>query len=165
MYKIAIMPGDGIGPDVIDEAIKVLDAIELDFDKINCDVGGNAYLRNGNPLPKESIQACEDTDAVLFGAVGHDTISYDIPRKVLIYLRFEKNAYANVRPFKTYMNFNGNNHIDIIIIRDNAEGFSLQHPGMLGKTLGTDRRVITCDGAVQIIKFTFDYAPKNNVKR
>ena len=168
MYKIAIMPGDGIGSEVIDEAIKVLNATELEYEKIQCDVGGTAYIKNGSALPKESIQACEDADAVLFGAVGHDTVSYDIPRKVLIYLRVEKNAYANIRPFKTYLQNNKtdeNQHIDITIIRDNAEGFSLQHPGILGKTLGTDRRVITSDGAGRIIKKAFEHATQKQRKK
>ena len=168
MYKIAVMPGDGIGSEVIAEAIKVLNATELEYEQIKCDIGGTAYLKNGNPLPKESIQACEDADAILFGAVGHDTVSYDIPRKVLIYLRVEKNAYANIRPFKTYLQNNKsdeNQHIDMTIIRDNAEGFSLQHPGMLGKTLGTDRRIITSNGAERIIKYAFEHAIEKQRKK
>lgn len=162
------MPGDGIGSEVIEEAMKVLNATKLKYEKIECDVGGTAYIKNGSPLPKESIRACEDADAVLFGAVGHDTVSYDIPRKVLIYLRVEKKAYANIRPLKKYLHCNNsgeNQHIDITIIRDNAEGFSLQHPGMLGKTLGTDRRVITSDGAGRIIKNAFKYATQKQRKK
>jgi len=163
MYKIAVLPGDGIGSEVVAEALKVLNATELKYEPIKCDIGGTAYLKNGNPLPKESIQACEDADAVLLGAVGHDTVSYDIPRKVLIYLRVEKNAYANIRPFKTYLNREPNDPpIDITIIRDNAEGFSLQHPGMLGKTLGTDRRIITENGATKIIEYAYKYATQHN---
>jgi len=164
MYKIAVMPGDGIGSEVIAEAIKVLNATELEYEQIKCDIGGTAYLKNGNPLPKESVQACEDADAILFGAVGHDTVSYDIPRKVLIYLRVEKNAYANIRPFKTYLQKKkaDDTPIDITIIRDNAEGFSLQHPGMLGKTLGTDRRIITENGATKIIEYAIKYAIQHN---
>jgi len=166
MYKIAVMPGDGIGSEVIAEALKVLNATELEHEQIQCDIGGTAYLKNGNPLPKESIQACEDADAVLLGAVGHDTVSYDIPRKVLIYLRVEKNAYANIRPFKTYLNKKADDTpIDITIIRDNAEGFSLQHPGMLGKTLGTDRRIITENGATRIIEYAYHYAVQHNRKK
>ena len=167
MYKIAVMPGDGIGSEVIAEAIKVLNATELEYEQIKCDIGGTAYLKNGNPLPKESIQACEDADAVLLGAVGHDTVSYDIPRKVLIYLRVEKNAYANIRPFKTYLHNKKTDHtpIDITIIRDNAEGFSLQHPGMLGKTLGTDRRIITENGATRIIEYAIKYATQHLRKK
>ena len=165
-HKIAVMPGDGIGPEVIRESIKALRATELNIEFIPCDIGGTAYLKNGDPLPPESIQACNESDAVLFGAVGHDYVSYEIPRKVLIYLRLEKDAYANIRPLKTYPGIQGHKPnkkpIDIVIVRDNAEGFSLQHSGLLGKTLGTDRRVITQYGAQRIIKYAYKYATTHN---
>ena len=160
------MPGDGIGPEVTSEAIKVLQATDLDMEFIRCDIGGTAYLKNGDPLPPESMQACKESSAVLFGAVGHDYVSYEIPRKVLIYLRLEKDAYANIRPLKLYPGIQGHRSnqkpIDIVIVRDNAEGFSLQHSGLLGKTLGTDRRVITQYGAQRIIRYAYNYALKNN---
>ncbi len=97
-HKIAVMPGDGIGPEVTKESEKVLHATDLNIEFLHCDIGGTAYLKNGDPLPPESMQACKESDAVLFGAVGHDYVSYEIPRKVLIYLRLEKDAYANIRP-------------------------------------------------------------------
>ena len=167
-HKIAVMSGDGIGPEVTKEAIKTLQATGLNIEFMQCDIGGTAYLKNGDPLPPESTQACKESDAVLFGAVGHDYVSYEIPRKVLIYLRLEKDAYANIRPLKKYPGTPGNqpNHnskdIDFVIVRDNAEGFSLQHSGLLGKTLGTDRRVITQYGAQRIIKYAYKYAAEHN---
>lgn len=170
-HKIAVMPGDGIGPEVTSEAIKVIKATGLNFETIPCNIGGTAYLKNGDPLPPESIEACEEADAVLFGAVGHDYVSYDIPRKVLIYLRLEKDAFANVRHLKTYPGVNSNRGIsnekklDIVIVRDNAEGFSLQHSGLLGKSLGTDRRVITQYGAKRIIDFAYEYAKTHDRKK
>jgi isocitrate/isopropylmalate dehydrogenase len=169
-YKIALMPGDGIGPEVIKEAVKVLQATNLTFEFIPCDIGGTAYLKNGDPLPPESIQACKESDTVLLGAVGHDYVSYDIPRKVLIYLRLEKDAYANIRPLKRYPGILNtqpiqiSNNIDLVIVRDNAEGFSLQHSGIMGKTLGTDRRVITQCGAQRIIQYAYKFAIENNRK-
>ncbi|MCW4041703.1 MAG: isocitrate/isopropylmalate dehydrogenase family protein [Candidatus Bathyarchaeota archaeon] len=170
-YKIAVMPGDGIGEEVTSEAIKVLEATGLIFETISCTIGGTAYLKNGDPLPPESVDACAEADAVLFGAVGHDYVSYDIPRKVLIYLRLEKDAFANIRPLKTYPGVQSEQQkkngtkIDMVIVRDNAEGFSLQHSGLLGKSLGTDRRVITQYGANRIIDFAHEYAMKNNRKK
>jgi isocitrate/isopropylmalate dehydrogenase len=170
-YKVAVLPGDGIGPEVISEAIKVLNATELDFELLHCDIGGSAYLRNGDPLPPESIEACKEADAVLFGAVGHDYVAYDIPRRVLIHLRLDNDAYANIRPLKRYLRKGENpipnreRDIDLVIVRDNAEGFSLQHSGMLAKTLGTDRRVITQYGAQRIIRYAVKYALHNNRKK
>jgi 3-isopropylmalate dehydrogenase len=165
-HKIAVMPGDGIGPEVTNEAIKTLQATELDLEFLQCDIGGTAYLQNGDPLPPESIQACKESDAVLLGAVGHDYVSYEIPRKVLIYLRLEKDAYANIRPLKKYPGTSeyqpNQKPIDFVIVRDNAEGFSLQHSGLLGKTLGTDRRVITQYGAQRIIRYAYKYATEHD---
>jgi methanogen homoisocitrate dehydrogenase len=169
--KIAVLPGDGIGPEVTSEAVKVIEATGLNFKTIPCNIGGTAYLKNGDPLPPESTEACEEADAVLFGAVGHDYVSYDIPRKVLIYLRLEKDAFANVRHLKTYPGVISNRgisnekKIDIVIVRDNAEGFSLQHSGLLGKSLGTDRRVITQYGAKRIIDFAYEYAKTHDRKK
>ena len=170
-YKIAVMAGDGIGPEVTEEAVKVLKATDLNLEFLQCDVGGKAYLEKGDPLPPEAIEASDEADAVLFGAVGHDYAPYEIPRKVLIYLRVEKDAYANIRPLKLYPGIytplRGRNqrNIDLIIVRDNAEGFSLQHSGLLGNSIGTDRRVITNFGAQRIIKATYDYALKKRRER
>ena len=170
-YKVAVLPGDGIGPEVTSEAVKVLDATGLDIELLRCDIGGSAYLRNGDPLPPESIEACKEADAVLFGAVGHDYVAYDIPRRVLIHLRLDNDAYANIRPLKRYPRKGENTRpkrekdIDLVIVRDNAEGFSLQHSGMLAKTLGTDRRVITQYGAQRIIRYAMKYALQNNRKK
>jgi isocitrate/isopropylmalate dehydrogenase len=170
-YKVAVLPGDGIGPEVTQEAVKVLNATEVNLELLHCDIGGSAYLRNGDPLPPESIEACKEADAVLFGAVGHDFVSYDIPRRVLIHLRLDNDAYANIRPLKHYPRKGEQTHpnqikdFDLIIVRDNAEGFSLQHSGMLTKTLGTDRRVITQYGAQRIIQYAKYYALQNNRKR
>jgi 3-isopropylmalate dehydrogenase len=171
-YKIAVMPGDGIGPEVTKESEEALQATGLNMEFLHCDIGGTAYLKNGDPLPPESIQACKESDAVLLGAVGHDYVSYEIPRKVLIYLRLEKDAYANIRPLKQYPGITKNQlncargkDIDLVIVRDNAEGFSLQHSGLMGKTLGSDRRVITQYGAQRIIKYAYKYAIKNNRRK
>ena len=86
-----------------------------------------------------------------------------------MYLRVEKDAYANIRPLKTYPGILRPNErvqgIDSVIIRDNAEGFSLMHTGQLGSTIGSDRRIITNFGANRIIKFAFEYALKNNRKK
>ncbi len=170
-YKVAVLPGDGIGPEVTSEAVKILNATALDIELLYCDIGGSAYLKNGDPLPPESIEACKEADAVLFGAVGHDYVAYDIPRRVLIHLRLDNDAYANIRPLKRYPRKGENIHsnetrdIDLVIVRDNAEGFSLQHSGLLAKTLGTDRRVITQYGAQRIIQYAKKYSLQHNRKK
>ena len=169
-YKVAVMPGDGVGPEVTREAVKVLRATGLTLEFLNCNVGGKAYIETGVPLPLEAKEHCEEADAVLFGAVGHDYAPYGIPRKVLIYLRIEKNAYANVRPLKLYPGIRAPGgcdwgKIDVVIVRDNAEGFALEHEGYLWDNKGVDKRVITQFGAQRIAMFAFSHAVKNHRKR
>ena len=97
-HKIAVLPEDGIGPEVTAEAIKVLKATDLNLEFIEAKVGVRAYVEDGDPLPPEAKQACDEADAVLFGAVEHHYAPYGVPRKVMIFLRMEKDAYANIRP-------------------------------------------------------------------
>ena len=169
--KVAILPGDGIGPEVTAEAVKVLKATGLSFEFTECSVGGKAYIEKGDPLPPEARDACEEADAVLFGAVGHDYAPYGIPRKVLVYLRMDKNAYANVRPLKLYpgiappLGISSYRDLDTVIIRDNAEGIALQHEGYLLEEKGVDKRVITHFGAQRISMFAINYAIKNGRQR
>ena len=163
------MAGDGVGPEVTAEAVKVIDALGMSFEFLDCPVGGEMYLKSGEALPQEALDVVNNVDAVLLGAVGHADTPYEIPRKVLVYLRVEKDAYANIRPLKTYPSVNGSDgmkqSMDSVIIRDNAEGFSLRHTGQLGATIGSDSRIITNFGARRIIKFAFEYALKNNRKK
>lgn len=167
--KIAVLPGDGIGPEVTKEAVKVLEATGLKFEFIECLVGGAAYIENGNPLPQEARDVIEESATVLFGAVGHDYAPYGVPRKVLAYLRVEKDAYANIRPLKLYPGINGKNQankgVDVVIIRDNSEGTALEHEGYLWEDKGLDKRVITSFGARRISSFAFNYAAQNGRKK
>lgn len=169
--KIAVLPGDGIGPEVTEEAVKVLKATGINFEFIECSVGGTAYLKNGDPLPPEAREACDEADAVLLGAVGHDYAPYGVPRKVLIYLRLEKNAYVNVRPLKFFPGVPSmrgdppNTEVDLVIIRDNSEGMTLEHEGYLVDESGLDKRVITFSGAQRISAFALNYAMKHERKK
>ena len=161
---------DGVGPEVTGEAVKVLDATGVDLEFIECSVGGKAYLFEGTPLPQEARDACEEADAVLFGAVSHDYAPYGVPRKVLSYLRMEKGAYANVRPLKLYPGVKGvhgcgTGGVDVVIIRDNAEGIALEHEGYMWKDKGVNKRVITSLGSKRIIHYTMEYALREGRKR
>lgn len=101
--KIAVFPGDGIGPEVIGEAMRVLDALALpDVTLVEGDVGGIAYKRHGHPLPAETLEIAQSADAVLFGAVGDfecDTLPRDLrPEQAILGLRAELGLFANLRP-------------------------------------------------------------------
>jgi len=169
--KIAVLSGDGIGPEVVREAVKVLDATGLNIEFIEGKVGGKAYIESGDSLPEEAKEAVETADAVLLGAVEHHYAPYGIPRKVLIYLRMEKDAYANVRPLKLYPGVFPRHRaptwddIDIVIIRDNAEGFALKHEGHLWDDMGVDKRVITQLRAQQLNMYAYNYAVQRGRKK
>jgi 3-isopropylmalate dehydrogenase len=109
-YKITVIRGDGIGPEIVDEAIKVLDAVSHSKDfEINYEdalLGGVAYDVTGEPLPKETLEKISNSDAVLFGAIGGEQWD-NLPRELrpetgLLKLRKEMGVYANIRPVKVY---------------------------------------------------------------
>jgi len=110
-YKIAVLSGDGIGPEVIQESIKVLKTIskiyKLKFDYTEASVGAKAIYETGNPLPDETLEICKKSDAVLFGAIGDPSFDNNPDAKVrpeqgLLKLRSELGLYANIRPIKAY---------------------------------------------------------------
>lgn len=108
--KVVILPGDGIGPEIIAEASKVLDAVNEQFDlglsMTSCLFGGAAYDETGNPLPDETLAACRDATAILAGAIGgpqYDTAPRDMrPERGLLRLRSELKLFANLRPALLY---------------------------------------------------------------
>lgn len=109
--NIAVLPGDGIGPEVIEQAIKVLNAITKrfnhDFQYTYADVGAIAIDKTGNPLPDETLKICSEADAVLFGAIGHPKYDNDPsapvrPEQGLLALRKGLGLFANIRPVTTY---------------------------------------------------------------
>lgn len=109
--KIAVIEGDGIGPEVTQQSIRILNAIaehfNHQFDYTYCLMGADAIDKTGNPLPDETIEACQQSDAILFGAIGHPKYDNDPTAKVrpeqgLLKLRKSLQLYANIRPIKTY---------------------------------------------------------------
>ena len=109
--KIAVLPGDGIGPEVTNQAIKVLKAIASEFDHTfsfkTADVGAVAIDNHNSPLPKATLDLCKSCDAILFGAIGHPKYDNDPSAKVrpeqgLLKLRKDLGLYANIRPVKAY---------------------------------------------------------------
>jgi 3-isopropylmalate dehydrogenase len=104
--KIAILPGDGIGPEIIAEAVKVLRALNLPLDMSEAPVGGAAYDLHGHPLPEATLQLAKDSDAILFGAVGdwkYDTLDRPLrPEQAILGLRKAMGLFANFRPAICY---------------------------------------------------------------
>lgn len=109
--KIALLPGDGIGPEVVEQAVKVLRALEerahVQFNFTPASIGADAIRKTGNPLPDETLSVCRSSDAILFGAIGSPEFDHDPKAKVrpeqgLLKLRKELGLFANIRPVKTF---------------------------------------------------------------
>jgi 3-isopropylmalate dehydrogenase len=128
--KIAILPGDGIGPEIVEQAVRVLDALELRFETETALVGGAAYAAHGHPLPESTLKLALEADAVLFGAVGdwkYDTLERALrPEQAILGLRKHLGLFANLRPALCYAELTHASSLkpelvaglDILIIRE-----------------------------------------------
>ncbi len=193
-YKIAVIEGDGIGPDLMNEGKKVLRAIEyvsgIRFDFVDAPAGGRCYHSIGKVLPNETIYKCMDSDAVYKAPVGLPDLPPGLVEQGLILpLRQELDAYANVRPVKLYPELRESSPlqdriigdgIDFVVIRENSEGLYSKLGGKRGCVEHRDERVrrlleelmeatgadaidvnkYSMKGVDRIIRFAFDYAKK-----
>ena len=128
--KIAILPGDGIGPEIVAEAVKVLHRLDEKFELENAPVGGAGYEAHGHPLPESTLQLAKDADAILFGAVGdwkYDTLDRPLrPEQAILGLRKHLQLFANFRPAICYPELTGASSLkpelvaglDILIVRE-----------------------------------------------
>jgi len=140
-HRIGIIGGDGIGPEVIAEAMKVVDAAGVEYTPVAFDLGGARYLRDGEVLPDVDLEAIRGCDAVMLGAVGTPDVPPGIiERGLLLRLRFELDLYANVRPFTAGPSAL-NDGVDMIVVRENTEGTYAGEGGFLRK--GTPREIAT----------------------
>lgn len=151
-YNIAVIPGDGTGPEVVREGMKVLDAACRKFDVTlqyeQYDFGGERYLRTGEILPNSAVTDLQQHDAIFLGAIGHPDVTPGILEKgILLTLRFELDQYINLRPVKLYPNVytpikdKGPEEIDFIIVRENTGGI---YTGIGGTSMkGTPDEVST----------------------
>jgi 3-isopropylmalate dehydrogenase len=172
-YHIAVLPGDGIGIDVTTEAVRVLRAVEQAFDAFTLrltthESGAVCYQRTGHDLPKETLDACRQADAVLLGAMGHPDIRKPDGTELTpqVTLRVELDLYAGVRPCKLYPGVRSPlanvkpGDIDLIILREQTEGLfaSLQAGIVLHDQVATDTLVMTRRGIERICEFAFQLA-------
>lgn len=178
-YKIATIPGDGTGPEVINEAVKVLAAAQEKFGfKLNIteyDLGGTRYLKTGETLSNETLEELRSYDSVLLGAIGHTDIKPGILEKgVLLKARFGLDQYINLRPVKLYpgvespLKGKGPDEIDYVVIRENTGG---DYTGVGGTIMeGTPNEVATqCNTYTRFqvdrcLRYAFEYARKNGKK-
>jgi isocitrate/isopropylmalate dehydrogenase len=164
-YKIGVIPGDGIGKDVIKAAQLVLDTVNevskeffLEFHKM--DTGDAAVVKYGDPFPKETVEGIKQTNAVLFGAAGNPHTT-----KVLMGFRLGFNLYAGVRPIKALRGSGAlRPKADLIIVRENTEGL-YRGDGYIDGDTYVNLRVFTKQGMERILRFCFELAMKERRKR
>ena len=158
-FSITVLPGDGIGPEVVDEAVKVMDAVGRrfghDFDTSFGRVGGNAIDEFGTPLPEETLAMCRKTDAILFGAVGgpkwDDPRAKTRPEDGILAIRKGLGLFANLRPVKVYPELINSSPIkpallegvDMIVVRELTGGLYFAKPKKRWETSRGRRAVDT----------------------
>ena len=156
-YKIAVVPGDGIGKEVMQATIEVLDALGIDFEYTYGDAGDECLEKNGTALPKETLDLIRQADACLFGAAGETAAD------VIVKIRQEMKMFANLRPVKAYPNTNSLcDEIDFMIVRENTEGMYIADEEEYTEEGAIARRIITREAEKRIIDYAFNYAKENN---
>jgi 3-isopropylmalate dehydrogenase len=179
-YKIAVIPGDGTGPEVVAEGIKVLEAaagrfgFRLEFSTF--DFGGERYLRTGETLPEGAVSELKGFDAIYLGAIGHPGVKPGVLEKgILLRLRFELDQYINLRPVKLYpgvdcpLKGKGPEHIDFVVVRENTEGLYAGAGGVLRKgtpdEVSVQESINTRKGVERCLRFAFEYCRKRDRMR
>ncbi len=168
-HRIAVIGGDGIGPEVTTEALKVVRAAGVDVDTTEFDLGGARYLRDGEILSDATLADLRGFDAILLGAVGTPDVPPGvIERGLLLKMRFELDLYVNQRPFVGTAPGHDTPH-DFVVIRENTEGPYVGEGGFLRKgtphEVATQGSVNTRMGAERAIRYAFDLAERRGGRR
>jgi len=179
-YKIAVIPGDGTGPEVVREGLKVLQAAAqksgFKYETVHYDFGGERYLKTKEVLPPTAVKELKTFDAIYLGAIGHPDVKPGILEKgILLKLRFDLDQYINLRPVKLYderfcpLKNKTPKDIDFVVVRENSEG--------LYKGLGEFQKKGTKDevalqvshntrkGVERCIRYAFEYTRKNRKRK
>ncbi|HZD59445.1 MAG TPA: 3-isopropylmalate dehydrogenase [Anaerolineae bacterium] len=177
MYKIGVIPGDGTGPEVVREALKVLESVsELEnfkYELTYYDFGGDRYLRTGEILPDSAIAELRAMNVILLGAIGHPDVKPGVLEKgILLKTRFELDQYINLRPVKLYPGVDtpikdkGPEDIDFVVVRENTEGFYAGAGGFLKKgtpdEVAIQESINTRKGVERCIRYAFNYTRERN---
>lgn len=172
-YKIAVLPGDGIGREVIDEGLKVLDATGIHFEyHRRYDIGAERYLKTGKTITDEELDELSEFKAIYFGALGDPRVKPGILENIILTLRRHFDQYINLRPIKLYegvpcplVNKNPKD-IDFVVVRENTEGVYLNAGWTLRKgtsdELAVQESVNTRKGVERCIRYAFELARKRN---
>jgi len=178
-YRVAVVPGDGTGPEVVAEAVKVLEVaagrfgFELDLTPI--ELGGERYLRTGETLPGDVLAQLRASDAVLFGAVGHPKVEPGIlEQEILLRMRRELGQYINLRPVKLHPGVHSPiadvnpEDVDFVVVRENSEGMYAGKGSFTAKgsafEVAIQESINTRHGVERCVRYAFDLA-RNRERR
>jgi 3-isopropylmalate dehydrogenase len=179
-YNIALMPGDGTGPEVLQEGVKVLNATAAKYDLSlnyqNFDFGGERYMKTGETMPDSALEELKKFDAIFLGAIGHPDVKPGILEVgILLKTRFALDQYINLRPVKLYPNVEtplkdkGPEHIDFVVIRENTGGIYTGVGGaaQVGTPMEVATQVMTYTRPVvdRAIRYAYNYARKRDRKK
>ncbi|MEW6557314.1 MAG: 3-isopropylmalate dehydrogenase [Elusimicrobiota bacterium] len=179
-YKIGVLPGDGVGPEIISEGLKVLDAAcqktNVKYELVNYDFGGDRYLRTGEILPDSAIAEFKKLHSIYLGAIGHPDVKAGILEKgLLLRLRFELDQYINLRPVILYpgvetpIKNKEPKDINFVVVRENTEGAYCGIGGFFKKDtkdeIATQMDVNTYKGVERCVRYAFELAKKRNTKK
>ena len=179
-YNIAVVPGDGTGPEVVNEGRKALSAASQRFgfkiDLTDFDFGGERYLKTGEVLPESAVSDLRGFDSIFLGAIGHPDVKPGILEKgILLKLRFELDQYINLRPVKLYpgiecpLKDKGPEHIDFVVVRENTEGLYAGAGGTLKKgtpdEIAIQESINTRKGVERCLRYAYEYCQKRNKRK
>jgi len=180
VYKIAVIPGDGTGPEVVREGLKVLEAAaskcNFKYETVNYDFGGERYLKTGEVLPPSALSELKSFDAIYLGAIGHPDVKPGILEKgILLTIRFGLEQYINLRPVRLYdsrfcpLKEKNPADVDFVVVRENTEGLykgmgEFKNKGSKDE-VATQISYNTRKGIERFIKYAFEYTKKRNKKK
>jgi len=180
VYKIAVLPGDGTGPEVVREGLKVLKAVSektgFKYETVEYDLGGDRYLKSKELVPDSVLKELSKVDGIYLGAIGHPGVKPGILEQgILLKLRFHFDQYINLRLVKLYpgvwtpVKDKGPEDIDFVVVRENTEGL-YKGMGEFSKKGTKDEVAIqishnTRKGVERCLRFAFEYAKKRNKRK
>ncbi len=179
-YQIAVIPGDGTGPEVVNEGLKVLKAVmqkeKFKMDFTSYDLGGDRYLKTGEILPDSVLAEFRKFHAIFLGAIGHPDVKPGLLEQgILLKTRFTLDQYINLRPVKLYpgvdspLKDKGPEHIDFVIVRENTEGLYTGAGGVLKRgtpdEVAVQESINTRKGVERCLRYAFQFCVKRNRAR
>jgi len=169
--NIAVVEGDGIGPEIIQEAKKILNVVQdqtsLKFNFTDAPAGGRVYKETGESLPASSMEVLEQSDAILYGAIGLPDLPQGVAEYAVLQIRQHFDEYVNLRPVKLFESAKDmcplkdayiGPGIDMLIVRENTEGLYAKIGGMVRDEVASNLMIYTKTGVDRIIKYAFELA-------